>query len=45
MERDLYFRKELTMKEHVEDEVIYYYDLHPTEEDLMNDRAHHSSHC
>src|SRR5947209_2296423 len=41
VERDLYFRKELTMKEHVEDEVIYYYDLHPTEEDLMGETSVH----
>ncbi len=29
------------MKEHVEDEVIYYYDLHPTEEDLMGETSNH----
>jgi hypothetical protein len=41
VERDLYSRKELTMHEHVEDEVIYYYDLYPTEEDLMGETDFH----
>jgi hypothetical protein len=35
VERDLNFRKELSMKEQTDHEVVYYYDLHPTEEDLL----------
>jgi len=29
VERDLDFRKELSMKEQTDHEVVYYYDLHP----------------
>src|SRR5690242_13148750 len=39
--RGLDSRKELSMQEHVEDEVIYYYDLYPTEEDLMGETLIH----
>ncbi len=31
------------MAKHIEDEVVYYYDLHPTEEDLMGESADHSA--
>jgi Uma2 family endonuclease len=41
VERDLYTRKELTMQERIDDKVAYYYDLHPTEEDLMGESAPH----
>jgi hypothetical protein len=38
VERDLYAPRELSMQEHV-DEGSYYYDLHPTQEDLMGETA------
>jgi Uma2 family endonuclease len=31
------------MEKHVEDEVVYYYDSHPTEEDLMGETSFHSN--
>jgi Uma2 family endonuclease len=39
----LYSRKEFPMEKRVEDEVVYYYDSHPTEEDLMGETSFHSS--
>jgi hypothetical protein len=39
----LYSRKEFPMQKRVEDEVVYYYDSHPTQEDLMGETSFHSS--
>jgi Uma2 family endonuclease len=39
----LYSRKEFPMEKRVEDEVVYYYDSHPTEEDLMGETSFHSN--
>ncbi len=38
----LYSRKEFPMEKRVEDEVVYYYDSHPTEEDLMGETSVHA---
>src|SRR5947208_4597041 len=35
--------KESTMAKHIEHEVAYYYDFHPTEEDLMGETSVHAT--
>jgi len=40
---DPYSRKESTMARHVEHEVAYYYDSHPTEKDLMGEASVHAA--
>src|SRR5712691_9848119 len=37
------FRKESTMAEQIENDVAYYYDFHPTEEDLMGETSVHAT--
>jgi hypothetical protein len=40
---DLHLQKEHIMAKRIEDEGVYYYDFHPTEEDLMGEPSVHAA--